>query len=97
MKRAYVGLMVRACLAGLLVQLVVLILASSNEFSMPPVFWVIVGGYGPIIVAANMGYQEGQAAMRAKNRLQGPQDTTANPPIAEEDGSGANRGQGSSG
>ncbi len=74
MRGAPVGLMVRACLVGLLVQLAVVCLPQSAEFS---VFWALFVMYFPIIVAVNMGYQEGQALFRTRAPAHGSRDSSS--------------------
>ena len=88
MKRAPFGLMVRACLVGLLVQVVVAIVVPHGDWSVLwthgdgsafwILFWILFVLYFPIIVAVNMGYQEGQAAMRVGSAREGVHDVVAN-------------------
>ncbi len=75
MKTAPVGLMVRACLVGLLVQIVVVLVARSHECSL---LWALFVMYFPIIVAANMGDQEGQLVRPTKGPIQNSHDNAAN-------------------
>lgn len=79
MKTAPVGLMVQACLVGLLVQIVVVLVARSHECSLFwALFWALFVTYFPIIVAANMGYQEGQLVRPTKGPIQNSHDNAAN-------------------
>src|ERR1043166_8604264 len=79
------NLLLRTCLVGLVVQIVVGIIMHGADFlnfrhaGMNELIAVAVVLYAPILVAANMGYQEGQGAILARWRKQ-----AAEPPELEE-------------
>ena len=64
------GLIAKACLAGLLVQIVLGLLLAGQELAPTGVlFWSLLGMFVPVVFAAMMGFHEGREEAAARRSI----------------------------